>query len=254
MNRPGSSGPIRVVVTGGGTIAPIDDVRSIVNDSSGLFAARICEAWLRRGARVSHVLMPGAMTPFHRSAHCDLGTDDFGAELDRLDRLRRRWRAVVDRYRPIPIVSGTPKSYEVRLEGTLRRERPDVVMLAAAVSDFEPEPVPGKIDSDQDELILRCRRTPKVIRRVRDWTPEAYLVGFKLLSGASETTLIADAEAACRVNRVDLTVANDLRLYREGRQTIHLVRPGEPVETYGPGIGDLAERLVDRVVEWSRGR
>ena len=162
---------MHVVVTGGGTIAPIDDVRSIVNNSSGLFAARICEAWLVRGARVSHVTMPGAMAPFSRSARCDLDAVDHDAEVDRLQRLRRDWHAVRDRYRPIPIVSGTVGSYEVRLEGTLRRDRPDVVMLAAAVSDYEPEPILGKIDSDRDELILRCRRTPKVIRSVRDWSP-----------------------------------------------------------------------------------
>ena len=29
---------------------------------------------------------------------------------------------------------------------------------------------------------MRCRRTPKVIRSVRDWAPSVYLVGFKLLS------------------------------------------------------------------------
>ena len=53
-----------------------------------------------------------------------------------------------------------------------------------AVSDFEPEPYAGKLSSDAESLVVHCRRTPKVIRSVRDWAPSVYLVGFKLLSRA----------------------------------------------------------------------
>ena len=84
----------------------------------------------------------------------------------------------------------------------------------------------------------------------RDWSPGGYLVGFKLTSGASDADLIARAGRANAANRTDLTVANDLLPYRLGRQTVHLVRPGEPVETLGPG-GDIAGGLVDRVLAWA---
>jgi phosphopantothenate---cysteine ligase (CTP) len=119
-----------------------------------------------------------------------------------------------------------------------------------AVADFEPEPRPGKISSDAESLDLHCRRTPKVIRLVRDWSPSVYLVGFKLLSHASPEELIRRAAAACHDNRADLTVANDLETLRQGRHTIHLVRPGLEPETLDPG-DDLARRLVDRVLSWA---
>ena len=119
-----------------------------------------------------------------------------------------------------------------------------------AVADFEPEPQPGKISSESESLVLHCRPTPKVIRLVRDWSPSVYLVGFKLLSRASREELIRRAEAACRDNRADLTVANDLQTLRQGRHTIHLVRPGHDSETLEPG-DDLAERLVARVAAWA---
>ena len=119
-----------------------------------------------------------------------------------------------------------------------------------AVSDFEPEPVAGKVSSDADSLVVRCRPTPKVIRSVRDWAPSVYLVGFKLLSGATREELIRRAEAACRINRADLTVANDLQTLRQGRHTLHLVRPGAEPETLEPG-DDLTERLVDRIMTWA---
>jgi phosphopantothenate-cysteine ligase len=125
----------------------------------------------------------------------------------------------------------------------------DVVFLAMAVSDFEPEPRRGKLSSEEDSLVVHCRRTPKVIRSVRDWSPSVYLVGFKLLSRVSTEELIHQAEAACTINRADLTVANDLQTLVAGRHTVHLVRPGHPAEALGPGP-DLADRLVARVFEW----
>ena len=64
-----------------------------------------------------------------------------------------------------------------------------------AVADFEPEPHAGKISSERESLVIHCRRTPKVIRLVRDWVPSVYLVGFKLLSRRLRDELIRRAEA-----------------------------------------------------------
>ena len=122
-----------------------------------------------------------------------------------------------------------------------------------AVSDFEPEPVSGKLDSDVETTVIRGRRTPKVIQSVRDWAPGVYLVGFKLLSHVEPAALIAEAAEACRINRADLTVANDLRTLQAGRHTIHLVRPGQVTETLDPDLA-LAERLVERVFAWAAQR
>ena len=114
-------------------------------------------------------------------------------------------------------------------------------------------PVTGKISSAKSELLIRCHRTPKVIRSVRDWAPSVYLVGFKLLSRARIAELIRQAEASGQANRADLTVANDLQSLLAGQHTVHLVRAGHPPVTLEPGA-DLADRLVTRVMEWAAGR
>ena len=244
---------MNVVVTGGGTIAPIDDVRRITNVSSGRFSAAIAEACLGRGATVWHVHAPAAQLPLWREARFDLDAADPYAEHARLERLRRRWREVRDRLHLVPLPRGTVADYAGTLKRVLRTSAIDVVFLAMAVSDFEPAPASGKLDSDAEALVVRCLPTPKVIRSVRDWSPGVYLVGFKLLSGADPSELIRRAEEACRTNRADLTVANDLRTLSAGRHTVHLVRPGHPPETLLPG-DDLADRLVARVFAWSAAR
>jgi phosphopantothenoylcysteine synthetase/decarboxylase len=239
---------MNVVVTGGGTIAPIDDVRHITNASSGRFSAAITEACLARGATVWHVHTPTALLPYWRSAGFNLDAPDPEAEWERLAELRRRWLDVHERLHLVPITDGTVGTYAMRLHDVLTAHRIDVAFLAMAVSDFEPVQRPGKLDSSafRSRPVLRLHPTPKVIQRVKDWAPGVFLVGFKLLSGASEAALVEAAELSGRRNRADLTVANDLSTLRDGRHTVHLVRPGAPAETLPPGP-DLAERLVDRV-------
>ena len=240
---------MNVVVTGGGTIAPIDDVRLMTNVSSGRFAAAISEACLDRGATVWHIHTVSAQLPFKRFAEFALDDGDPAQELLRLARLREKWLSQRDRLHLVPLKIGNVDDYSATLKQVLQSRAIDVVFLPMAVADFEPEPQPGKLSSEAESLVVSCRRTPKVIRLVRDWSPSVYLVGFKLLSHVSREELIVRAEAACRGNRADLTVANDLQTLRQGRHTIHLVRPGHDPETLDPG-NDLAERLVARVVNW----
>lgn len=244
---------MNVLVTGGGTAAPIDDVRVITNLSSGRFAAAISESCLARGAEVWHLHSPSAVLPLKRRAEFNLDAEEPAAELARLARLRDDWAAIRGRLHLAPLRRGTVGEYSESLHGLLAAHPIDVVFLAMAVSDYEPEPLAGKVSSDEAELLVRCRRTPKVIRSVRDWAPSVYLVGFKLLSRASREELIRQAEAACRTNRADLTVANDLQSLVAGRHTVHLVRSGRPTETLDPGP-DLADRLVQRVLHWAETR
>ncbi len=244
---------MNVVVTAGGTIAPIDDVRAIANSSTGRLGAMIAEAALKRGAHVWYLHAPGALRPFDRLARLDLNNPDPAAEFRRLDRLREEWMHVRHRCHAVPLAEGTVAEYADRLEDVLRSREIDVAFLAMAASDFAPEPTPGKLSSDASTLVLRCHRLPKVIRSVRDWSPSAYLVGFKLLSNAPEGELIRQAQAATVENRADLTVANDLTTVRAGRHTIHLVRPGHPTETLGPD-GSIAEELVGRAFAWAEAR
>jgi phosphopantothenate---cysteine ligase (CTP) len=241
---------MNVVVTGGGTIAPIDDVRILTNVSSGRFAAAITEAFLDRGARVWHIHAPAAQRPLWRHAAFALDAANPAAEVERLASVCEKWSSQRERLTLVRLEIGNVDDYARTLKRVLDAHAIDVACLPMAVADFEPEPQPGKISSEAESLIVSCRRTPKVIRLVRDWAPAVYLVGFKLLSGAGPDELIDAAQIACRTNRADLTVANDLGTLRAGRHTVHLVRPGCAPETLEPGP-DLADRLVERIMGWS---
>jgi phosphopantothenate-cysteine ligase len=241
---------MNVVVTGGGTIAPIDDVRHVANASTGRFSAEISEACLLRGATVWHVHARSALLPFHRDACVSLDARDPDAEAARLGTLRTVYRSVRDRLHLRPLEVGTVHDYARTLRAVFREVPIDLAFLAMAASDYEPWPHPGKIRSDREALHLVLQPSPKVIRSVRDWSPDVFLVGFKLLSNSDPGELIALAREACVINRADLTVANDLGPLLAGRHTVHLVRSGRDVETLGPG-GSIADELVERAMTWA---
>ena len=237
---------LNVVVTGGGTIAPIDDVRHIANVSTGRFSAQITEAFLRRGAYVCHLFPQSAVLPFEDRAQFDL-VADFDEEVARMGRLRAEFDASDGRYGGWSIVPPTVAKYAETLRACLTMRPIDIAVLAMAVSDYEPEPVAGKVASDCDEWTLTLRRTPKVIRHVREWSSRTFLVGFKLLSGVTEGELIEAAREACITNDADLTIANDLQLKNQFLHTVHVVSRAGLIETIGPK-GPIADRLVDRII------
>lgn len=237
---------MRVLVTAGGTRAPLDEVRWFGNVSTGRFGAQLVEAALLAGAQVVHLHGPGAEQPFQRRI-------DLGQDLDRQWAICRqeadRLAPHLPRYRAVPFVA--PWDYGEHLERLLRGERFDIALLAAAVSDYAPAGQSGKIGSGADELVVRMKAVPKFIARAKEWAPHIFLVGFKLLVGAEAGELIDAAVRSGRASRSDVTVANDLRSLQAGDHTIYLVREGQAPEVYRQA-DEPARRLVERVFDWYR--
>jgi phosphopantothenoylcysteine synthetase/decarboxylase len=80
-------------------------------------------------------------------------------------------------------------------------------ILSAAVADYRPRQVhPGKLASGQPRLSLDLEPTAKVIDLLRQAAPTLPMVTFKVLQGASEQELLAEARR--RLERFQLVVAN----------------------------------------------
>ena len=127
---------------------------------------------------------------------------------------------------------------------------PDLVFMPAAISDYAPVPVEGKVRSDMEEITLTLRRLPKILGTLRDRCGEAtFIVGFKLLVGVSDEELVATARAQNRSCRIDLTVANDDTVLRRpenvGRHVAFLVPPEGDALALDERKADFAKRLVD---------
>ena len=130
------------------------------------------------------------------------------------------------------------------LQARITFDKPDLIFMAAAVSDFSPIRQEGKISSDQDELVVRMRRNPKILASLRKICGvETFLVGFKLPSGASREKMIAAARKQLKDCRLNLVVANDLSNLEPGRHAATFVTPeGGAIDAAGTK-DEVAERL-----------
>lgn len=90
----------------------------------------------------------------------------------------------------------------------------------------------AKVRSTAD-LILALKRTPKLIEKIKKWSPASCLVGFKLLKDVSEAELIRVAAELSEKNGCDFVLANDMNNIRADRHEGLLLQGRNIAGRYG---------------------
>ncbi|MFZ2969670.1 MAG: phosphopantothenoylcysteine decarboxylase [Minisyncoccia bacterium] len=195
----------KILVTGGSTWVPIDNVRVITNVFGGTTGYRIAIQAAQMGADVTLLLGP------HRIEGTTVFIDEPVETV-----LAKMQKYILEREK---IAAAGGKLEIVRydyfqelmdlMEKYVSTRKFHAVIHSSAVADYAPAKQDGKINSGLDELYIKTTPTPKIISHIKDWDPNVYLVQFKLEVGLSEEDLIAKAVAGIRKNRADLAVANN---------------------------------------------
>lgn len=162
---------IKIVITGGPTYEKIDACRGIINQSSGKMACAIAREALARGADVTMVYGPAREEP------------PSGVKV-------------------IKVVSAQNMINET-MEAI---KEADVLISVAAIADYSPKAVKGKLGSNE-ELTLELKRNPKLVALIKKRFPKKLVVGFKL----EETIREDKALEYMRESGVDLMVANSTK-------------------------------------------
>ena len=239
---------MKILITSGGTKIPIDTVRDITNMSTGTFGTRIAEAFLNLGHDVHFVRAKGSKSPM-RIVFDFNNTNpetDLVPGFEQWLKTRAKWKChyTEAEYK-------TFEQYERCLQWGITGKKPDVVVLAAAVSDYYvPKPIKGKIRSN-DMLTIKLESLPKLINRVKgEWAPDVKLVGFKLLVGSTKSKLILASEKSCEENGCDMVVANDLEDIKFDKHKVIIVRPKTVPVIYNSDPNDpdfLAKKIVEHI-------
>jgi phosphopantothenate---cysteine ligase (CTP) len=179
---------MRVVITGGPSSEPIDDVRLITNRSTGELGVILAQAFSQSGHDVS--LFLGRLSQFRlpQSAYFDRNED-----LQRMLREMNESKSV------------------------------NVVLHAAALADFQVVAVRAgnidvglkKIGSEHETLSVELAPKPKVIAGLRDLFSNALIIGWKLELEGSREDLVREATQQVKKNRTDACVING-RAFGEG--------------------------------------
>jgi phosphopantothenoylcysteine decarboxylase/phosphopantothenate--cysteine ligase len=205
-----------ILVTGGATPVPLDDVRMVTNIFRGKLGREMAKELVLRGADVSFLL---------------------GSGLE-----------VEDWLRPFTTIHKTFDEYRDRvLERAKGENRPHLMILSAAVADYRPREVfAGKIASKSPELNLPpFVPTEKVVDKAHELAPEMPIVSFKLLSRVSVEDLLAEARARLKTHS-QIVVANRREDCVDDQQVVYIVSRESEKRVAG-SKRDVAVAIVDAV-------
>jgi phosphopantothenoylcysteine decarboxylase/phosphopantothenate--cysteine ligase len=170
---------LRILITAGPTIEPIDPIRVVTNRSSGKMGVALAEEALSRGAEVTLIYGPGTASPPPRAHVVSVETTD------------QMYDAVISE---------------------LKAKKHAAVIAAAAAADWAVEkPYPCKVSTHKvKELNLKLKPTRKVIDSVKKIDPKAFLVAFRAEFKLSKQNLIESAHTRLLESKADLIVVNDV--------------------------------------------
>ncbi len=130
-----------------------------------------------------------------------------------------------------------------KMEEELRGNPGGVLVHSAAVGDYEANAAATKVPSGQPELMLRLTPTPKIVDRVREWSPDVFLVSFKAGNPEwDEERLEAVARAQLTRTRSDLVFANRL-----GALSTSCLLVSASTTTRFEHRGDAVRQLAERI-------
>jgi phosphopantothenate-cysteine ligase len=96
------------------------------------------------------------------------------------------------------------------------------------------------------------KRSPKVIRIIKELSPETTLVGFKLLSGVPHEELIDVGYRLLQKNKCDFVMANDLREIGGGMHKGYLIHTDKTYDSMNTNE-EIAAMIVRRILETREG-
>ncbi len=207
---------VRVLVTAGPTREAIDAVRFISNPSTGKMGFALAAAAHSRGANVILIAGPSETVPPE------------GPELIRVTSAADMHAAVMK-----------------------QADHADIVIMAAAVSDFKPSTSSERKIKKQDApAVIHLDRTDDILSRVSAVPGRRILVGF-----AAETDDVTkNALKKLREKNLDLIIANDILQKGAGfasdtNSVVILDRSGETLELPIMSKAEISEHIIDKIVK-----
>ncbi len=207
---------VKIIVTAGPTIEPLDPVRYITNRSSGKMGYSIAKMAKRRGAKVILISGPSTLKP------------PKGIEIYQVKTAKEMRKKVLEKWQMC-----------------------HVVIKAAAVADFRPEySASDKIKKEQGHVTLSLVKNPDILEELGKIKDNRILVGF-----AAETKkLITNAKEKLYRKNLDLIVANDVSRKDAGFEVDTNIakiisKDGKIEETPLLKKDELANLILDKVKE-----
>ena len=199
----------KVLIIGGPTAEPIDDIRVVTNRSSGKTAVLLAKSAFYQGADVELWYGRG--------------------------------------YEPVP--KWIKKTDYISLNDLLKLvkfkklNKFDIIIVCAAVSDYIPKKQEGKISSGKDKLVVEMHPAPKIMSILRKKAPKAKIVGFKVEE--KKDKLKEKSINLLKNSKLDFVVGNTISAFSSNKNEIWIFnQKGKSINKKGK-----KEILADYILE-----
>ncbi len=199
-----------ILIIGGATAEPIDDVRLITNKSSGKTAIALANNAFERGANVK--LWYGhseKVVPSHISVK----------KFEKVDDL-------------LKLIKQNKKPF-------------DSVILCAAIADYIPKKHKGKIKSGKNSFSLEFKKAPKVIELIRKKMPKSKIIGFKVEE--SKDRIKEKSLNLLKKNNLDFVIGNTTSAFGSDKNEIIIIDKKGKTQNKKGKKEELAKFILDLV-------
>ena len=238
---------MNIVITAGGISEYIDNVRKITNSSTGKLGLVIANTFLSYNNidLIYYVCPKNALKPNHEKVKIIEvnGADNTKCAIEDL---------LINNKIDIFIHSMAVSDYTINyvtnmnyLDEALNTKDYNTIKDVFSSAKKYNE---SKIPSNEDNLILVLKPTPKIISIIKNISPKTILVGFKLLDNVDELKLIKVAKELRDKNKCDYVIANDLANIKQGNHTALIIDKNDNI-TKSYGKEDIAKKLVKRLIK-----
>lgn len=237
-----------VIITAGGTSEKIDNVRKITNSSSGKLGCTIANKLIEMNAKnidkIYYVCPKNSVKPNHEKIEIIeiMDTNDLETTIRNL--LTNNF---INYFIHSMAVSDYTVDYVTTAESLGQSiENNKEHNILDLICNHNDKLSANKISSNEENLIIKLKKTPKIISIIKDISPKTYLVGFKLLDKVSEENLINTAIKLKEKNKCDLVIANDLDNIRKGTHKAYIIKSTTDYIS-ASGKEDIAIKLVEEI-------
>ncbi|CCU79538.1 Phosphopantothenoylcysteine decarboxylase / Phosphopantothenoylcysteine synthetase [Halanaerobium saccharolyticum subsp. saccharolyticum DSM 6643] len=205
----------KVIITAGPTRESLDPVRFLTNHSSGKMGYALAKAASYRGAEVKLISGPSELeTPL-------------GVDLTRIETAEEMKEEVFNEF-----------------------ENADIIIMAAAVSDYRPQEVSSqKIKKSDGDLVLKLERTTDILAELgKIKKPSQLLIGF-----AAETeNLLENAQKKLREKQADYIIANDISnkniAFGSDKNQVNILSEKDSIQLPLAEKEELAHKIFDYIL------
>lgn len=215
---------LNIVITSGGTSEYIDAVRKITNSGTGKLGSIIAEQISKNENinKIFYIYTTKAILPNNNFNNIEyIEVKDTNSVKIAIENVLKNNK--IDYFIHSMAISDYYVDYVTNIDLITKQIDSKISIDNILKNPNETLDNSSKLSSNEDNLIIMLKKTPKIISLIKKLSPNTKLIGFKLLENVKKNYLINVARKLMIKNDCDYVIANDLTQINENEHIAYLI-------------------------------